>query len=414
MPKVAKPLTAVEVSRLREPGFHFVGTVPGLALQVTDGGARSWVLRVMVGTRRRDMGLGAYPAVTLADAHRKAREAREAIRTGTDPVAAQQAARSALRAAALGAVTFRQVAEAYMRAHRASWKSAKHAGQWAATLEQYAYPVLGDMLVRDVEKPHVMAVLEPIWLKRNETASRLRSRLELVLSYAMQAGHRPEGLNPARWRGGLDKLLARPAKVQKVEHHAALPIAEMGAFMARLRKQDGMAALVLQFVILTACRSGEARGATWSEIDLDEALWSLPGERMKAGRPHRVPLSPAAVELLRTVPRFTGVDLVFPAPRGGPLSDMALSALMRRMAVPATPHGARSTFRDWAGERTTFPREVAEAALAHAVGDDTERAYARSDLLERRRQLMVAWAEFLGREERPATVIDLPVRAAAA
>ena len=307
-----------------------------------------------------------------------------------------------------------QLTEAYMRAHRASWKSAKHAAQWAATLEQYAYPVLGDMLVRDVEKPHVMAVLEPIWLDRNETASRLRSRLELVLSYAMQAGHRPEGLNPARWRGGLDKLLARPAKVQKVEHHAALPIAEMGAFMARLRKQDGMAALVLQFVILTACRSGEARGATWSEIDLDAALWSLPGERMKAGRPHRVPLSPAAVELLRTVPRFTGVDLVFPAPRGGSLSDMALSALMRRMAVPATPHGFRSTFRDWAGERTSIPREVAEAALAHAVGDDTERAYARGDLLERRRQLMVAWAEFLDREERPATVIDLPVRAAAA
>lgn len=414
MPKVAKPLTAVEVSRLKEPGLYFVGTVAGLAMRVTDGGARSWVLRIVVGNRRRDMGLGAYPAVTLADAHRKAREARESIRGGIDPIAAQQALRSALRAAAAGALTFRQAAEGYMRAHRAGWKNAKHAAQWTATLERYVYPVFGDVLVREIEKSHVMAVLEPLWLKRNETASRLRGRIELVLSYAMQAGYRPEGLNPARWRGGLDQLLAKPSKVQKVEHHAALPIAEVGSFMARLRQQEGMGALAVQFVVLTACRSGEARGASWDEVDLEAAVWSVPASRMKGGRPHRVPLSLSAVELLRSLPRFTDTNLIFPSARGSQLSDMTLTAVLRRMAVPATVHGFRSTFRDWATDWAGQPRELAEAALAHVVGDETERAYARGDMFDRRRHLMMAWAEFLDREERPAKVIGMPLRAAMA
>ena len=259
-----------------------------------------------------------------------------------------------------------------------------------------------------------MAVLEPLWLKRNETASRLRGRIELVLSYAMQAGYRPEGLNPARWRGGLDQLLAKPSKVQKVEHHAALPIAEVGSFMARLRQQEGMGALAVQFVVLTACRSGEARGASWDEVDLEAAVWSVPASRMKGGRPHRVPLSLSAVELLRSLPRFTDTNLIFPSARGSQLSDMTLTAVLRRMAVPATVHGFRSTFRDWATDWAGQPRELAEAALAHVVGDETERAYARGDMFDRRRHLMMAWAEFLDREERPAKVIGMPLRAAMA
>lgn len=405
MPKLAKELQALTVSKLTMPGLHFVGGVQGLALQVT-GGSRSWLLRANIGGKRRDMGLGPYPEVTLAQARDKAREARELIRQGVDPIARQQAAQSALRAAVAEALTFKECAEKYIKAHRAGWKDAKHAQQWENTLAQHAYPSMGGVLVRDVKLPQVLAVLEPLWTTTNETAVRLRGRIELVLDWATARGLR-EGPNPARWRGHLDKLLPKPSKANNREHHTALPVAEVGAFMVRLRAAEGMGARALEFAILTAARSGEVRGATWAEMDLAAKVWTVPADRMKAGKEHRVPLSTEALALLGELPRGKPDEPVFKAPRGGVLSDMTLSAVLRRMDVQAVPHGFRSTFRDWAAERTSYPRDAAEMALAHAIGDKVEAAYRRGDLFEKRRLMMAEWAQFLARVERPAQVIDL-------
>jgi integrase len=391
---------------LEVPGLHFVGVVPGLALQITAAGARSWTLRVVVGGKRRDMGLGNYPSVTLAMAHAKARDARELIRQGIDPIQRQQAAQSALRAAMAEALTFKECAEAYIKAHREGWKNAKHRQQWANSLAQHAYPVLGELMVRDVKLPQVLAVLEPIWITTNETAVRLRGRIETVLDWATARGLR-DGLNPARWRGHLDKLLPKPSKVNNAEHHAALPVGDVGAFMVRLREAHGIGARALELAILTAARSGEVRGATWTEIDTEAKTWIIPGARMKAGKEHRVPLTAEALELLKALPRMPGTDLVFPAPRGGQLSDMTLTAVLRRLDVPAVPHGFRSTFRDWASERTNYPRDAAEMALAHAIGDKVEAAYRRGDLFEKRRLMMADWAKFLTRVEKRGEVLDL-------
>lgn len=406
MPKLAKEMAALTVARLATPGLHFVGVVPGLGLQVTAAGARSWTLRVVIGGKRRDMGLGGYPEVTLAHAREKARGARELIRQGIDPIAQQQAAASALRASMAEALTFKECAAAYIKAHAAGWKNAKHKQQWENTLDQHAYPVIGELLVRDVKLPQVLAVLEPIWTTTNETAVRLRGRIEAVLDWATARGLR-DGLNPARWRGHLDKLLVKPSKVAAVEHHPALPVGEVGAFMVRLREAQGMGARALELAILTATRSGEVRGATWGEIDTKAKVWTIPAERMKAGKEHRVPLSVEALALLAAVPKMTGSDIVFPAPRGGALSDMTLSAVLRRMDVPAVPHGFRSTFRDWASERTNYPREVAEMALAHAIGDKVEAAYRRGDLFQKRALMMADWAKFLAASESKAAVVQL-------
>jgi integrase len=403
MPKLAKELQALTVSSLTEQGFHFVGGVQGLALQ-NIGGSRAWVLRATIAGKRRDMGLGPYPEVTLAKARDKAREARELIRQGVDPIQRQQAAQSAMRAAAAEALTFKDCAEKYIKTHRAGWKSAKHAQQWENTLTQHAYPVLGAVFVRDVKLPQVLAVLEPIWTTTNETAVRLRGRIELVLDWATARGLR-EGTNPARWRGHLDKLLPKPSKVNNAEHHAALPVGGMSAFMVRLRAAEGMGARALEFVILTAARSGEVRGATWGEMDLAEKVWTVPGARMKAGKEHRAPLSDAALALLAAMPQGKPDELVFKAPRGGALSDMTLTAVLRRMDVAAVPHGFRSTFRDWASERSNYPRDVAEMALAHAIGDKVEAAYRRGDLFEKRRLMMADWAQFLARVEQPGQVL---------
>ena len=266
--------------------------------------------------------------------------------------------------------------------------------------------MIGSLLVRDVQKEHVLTILRPIWNTKNETAARVRGRIEKVLSYSIQAGYRPEGLNPARWKDNLDLLLGARGKVTKRAHHAALPVDDVGTFMERLREAEGTAATALEFTILTAARSGEVRGAIWSEIDLDGATWTIPAARMKAGREHRVPLSPAAVKLLESLPRGNKADLVFPAPRGSMLSDMSLTAVLRRMEVPAVPHGFRSTFRDWASERTNYPNEVCEMALAHAIGDKVEAAYRRGDLFEKRRHMMNDWAAYCAKVQTPAKVID--------
>jgi integrase len=274
-----------------------------------------------------------------------------------------------------------------------SWKNKKHGAQWTSTLETYAAPIVGRLLVRDVTTAHVIRVLEPIWLTKTETATRVRSRMELVLDFAAARGQR-EGLNPARWRGNLDAALPKPSKVAKVQHHAALDIRQMGAFMARLNTQPGNGARALEFAVLTAARSGEVRGAKWMEIDLPNALWTIPAERMKSGREHRVPLSQPAVRLLRGLPKGEKDDLVFPGV-DGQLSDMTLTAVLRRMKVDATVHGFRSTFRDWISEYTAHGTEVAEMALSHAVGDKVEAAYRRGDLFEKRVVLMSEWGAFL-------------------
>jgi integrase len=411
MPKLAKELGPLAVSRLTDPGLHFVGGVQGLALQVGSGASRSWVLRIVIGGKRREMGLGPYPEVTLAAARDRARQARDLVRQGIDPIERQQAAQSALRAAAAAVVNFREASERYIAAHEAGWKNAKHAQQWRNTLEQHAHPVLGSLHVRDIGTPQVLRVLEPIWVSTNETASRLRGRIEQVLDWATARGLR-EGENPARWRGHLDKLLARPSKVNKRTHHPAVPVAEMGSFMERLRAAEGTGARALEFLIYTAARSGEVRGATWGEIDMAGKVFTVPGDRMKAGKEHRVPLSPPAMALLKALPKGKAEDLVFPAPRGGVLSDMTLTAVMRRLKVSAVPHGFRSTFRDWAAERTNYPREVAEMALAHAIGDKVEAAYRRGDLFERRRRMMADWAAFLSRPDGAARVAQLASKTA--
>lgn len=382
MPKIAKELSALQVSRLLEAGHHAVGGVTGLYLYVTATGARSWVLRIEVGKKRKHMGLGGFPSVTLAMAREQARMARSEFRAGLDPIAARRKAVSKRLAEQLNAVTFESAAKAYIDAHGDTWKNPKHRAQWSATLATYAFPVIGNLQTAHVTQAHVLAVLEPIWKTKNETAARLRGRIEAVLDWATVRGYR-EGENPARWKGRLDKLLPAPAKIQKTVHRKALPIDAVPQFMRDLRDKEGVTARALEFVVLTAARSGEVRGATWGEIDLDAAVWVVPGDRMKAGREHRVPLCTQAVELLKKMPRFVGNEHVFPSPRGKVLSDMALLAVMRRMEVDAVPHGFRSTFRDWVGERTDYPRELAEQALAHTLENKVEAAYRRGDALEK-------------------------------
>lgn len=393
MPKKAKELSALEVRNLSEPGTHFVGGVAGLVLKVKDTGAKSWVLRAIVGSKRRDYGLGGFPDVTLAAAREAARAARAKIKSGIDPIDEARQARSALKATQAAAITFQKAAEAYISAHKDGWRNEKHTKQWTTTLTTYAYPAIGNLLVQDIGLPQVLAVLEPIWKTKTETASRLRGRIEQVLDWATARGYR-NGLNPARWRGHLDKLLPKPSKVARVEHHDALPVSEVATFMAALRKQEGIGAKALELVILTAARSGEVRGARWSEVDLDNGLWVVPGHRMKAGKEHRVPLSDAAVDLLKSIPRHAETDLIFVGAKGGQLSDMTLSALIRRMKAPCVPHGFRSTFRDWAAECTNYPSEMAEMALAHTINDKVEAAYRRGDLFEKRRKMMADWASF--------------------
>ena len=405
MARKAKELSALEVNRLTTPGLHFVGGVAGLTLQVMPSGARSWILRVMIGGKRREMGLGGFPDVTLVGAKEAARSARLKIKDGIDPVEEAKAKRSALSASRAASMTFSEAATAYIAVMEVEWSNPKHTSQWRNTLETYANPVIGNIFVREVEQSHVMRVLEPIWLTKTETATRLRGRIENVLDWARVRGYR-SGENPARWRGHLDMLLPTPGKVQKIEHHPALPFIELGAFMVKLRQQEGMGARALEFAILTAARSGEVRGATWSEVNLDESTWTIPAERMKAKREHRVALNDDALALLKPLPRSG--DLVFPNSKGDKLSDMTLTAVLRRMERgDITAHGFRSTFRDWCSERTNYPRDVAEMALAHAIGDKVEAAYRRGDLFDKRRLMMRDWGKFSAKVQTPADVVSI-------
>lgn len=413
MPKKAKELSAIEVKSLTDVGLHFVGGVAGLGLQVQATGGRSWILRVKVGSKRRDMGLGGFPDVPLAEARAAARAARATIKAGTDPIEDARAKRSALKASQAAALTFEQCAVEYIKAQRSGWKNDKHAQQWENTLSTYAYPHLGSILVKDIGLPNVLAVLKPIWETKTETASRLRGRLESVMDWATAHGYR-EGLNPARWRGHLDKILPKRSKVAVVEHREALAASEMGAFMVKLRSMDGIGPKALEFAILTAARSGEVRGATWDEFDLNAKMWTIPGTRMKAGKEHRVPLSDEALAIVEARPRVVGSPYVFAAIRGGQLSDMTLSAVTRRMGAACVPHGFRSSFRDWVSERTSYPGDMAEMALAHAISDKVEAAYRRGDMIDKRRQMMSDWAKFCAMVETKGDVIPMTKRKPAA
>ena len=393
MPKIAKQLSDRAVAALKTEGRHAVGGVAGLHLRVS-GERRGWVLRVKVGDSRKDIGLGAYPSVTLAQARERAWKIHEGIREGHDPVAPRKQQLQAQIALAATERTFRWCTEEFLKAKSTEWKNAKHRQQWENTLETYAMPHLAKLPVSLIDLPHVLACLEPIWSSKNETASRLRGRVESILDWAAVRKYR-SGDNPARWKGHLDKVLAAPSKIQKVEHHRALPVDEMPQFVGQLQTRTGIAARALEFVILTAARSGEVRGASWSEIDLKTAIWTVPAERMKAGVEHRVPLSSAALRLLKSLPQIAGTQLLFPGTKGQPLSDMSMTAVMRRMNADAVPHGFRSTFRDWVGEKTHFPREIAEQALAHVLESKVEAAYRRGDALEKRRQMMQEWARFI-------------------
>jgi integrase len=421
MPKKAAGLTAAKV-RTAKPGRYVDGD--GLMLFVRSPDARFWLLRYSHGGKRREAGLGrageGLNDVTLAEARQKAADMRRMVKAGIDPLVYREAEAARQKAvaqqAAAQGVTFRAVADLYMGAHDAGWRNPKHRDQWRNTLATYAFPHFGDLPAGDVGTGHVMAALEPIWTAKPETATRVRGRIESVLDYATARGWR-SGENPARWRGHLANLLPARGKVARVEHHAALPWREVGTFMAALgeREADSVAALALRFAILTAARSGEVMGAHWAEIDLGEAVWTVPAERMKAGREHRVPLTAAALAVLRQAAALrtskAADAFVFPGQRPGKgLSVMALAMTLRRMdRGDLTVHGFRSTFRDWCAEATNFDRDTAEAALAHTLRNKVEAAYRRGDLFDKRRRLMDAWATFCAAPAVPAAEIT-PIR----
>lgn len=393
--KLSNALTAQTVKNAG-PGRHVDGG--GLQLLVKPSGARSWVFRYMLAGKSREIGLGpasGLGATSLADARDLAAALRLKVKVGIDPLAEREReaaeALAAAQAAKVAGVTFKAAAESYIAANEASWRNDKHRSQWRNTLSAYVYPVIGDLPVAEIDTPHVLEILEPIWREKAETASRLRGRIEAVLDSAKARGYR-QGENPARWRGHLAQILPKRAKLSR-GHHKALPYEALPAFMADLRARQANAALALEFTILTAARTGEVIGATWAEIDLTKAVWTVPAERMKAGKEHRVPLSPRAVEIL-TEARALGTETVFSGAAGGPLSGMAMAMLLRRMGLEVTVHGFRSAFRDWAAERTGYSHEVAEMALAHTIGNAVERAYRRGDLFEKRRRLMDDWAAY--------------------
>jgi integrase len=395
-------LTAKEVEKKTTPGLH--GDGAGLTLQITKTGVKSWLFRYMIDGKAYGMGLGPVHTITLAQARQRATDARRLVLDGINPLEAKRKRQLDTLLAQARSMTFDQCASAYIEAHLASWKNAKHGQQWENTLAAYASPVIGSLPVASVDTALVMTILSPIWSEKTETASRLRGRIESVLDWATTSGYR-EGVNPARWKGHLENLLASISKAQRTKNHPSLPWQQVCAFMAELRGRKGIAARSVEFAILCAARSGEVRGMAWAEVDGE--VWTIPASRMKAKREHQVPLSSAALTLLNSMPRMG--DLVFPGTKGQPLSDMSLTAVLRRMnsdtrvwkdkdSRAITVHGFRSSFRMWAAESTNYPREVAEHALAHQLPDVVERAYQRGTQFAKRGALMDEWARFCATE----------------
>jgi integrase len=407
MARQYRRLTVARLGKLKStPGKHADGD--GLYLTVTRKGAASWSFRYMRGGGAHWHGLGPLRDLTLAQARDAAQRCRQLLREGLDPIEERRAKRLTQAVDAARSLTFRECAEAYVKAHEAGWRNAEHRRHWWVTLETYVNPTIGALPVNTIDTAIVMKCLEPIWLEKTETASRTRGRIEAVLGWATSRGFR-SGDNPARWKGHLENLLPARSKVRNIAHHAALPYSEIGDFIGELRDQEGVAARALEFLILTVARRGEVVGAKWSEIDLDKRLWTVPAGRTKRNREHRVPLSGQAVEILEEMQKLRDGEFVFTGIHPvRPLGDEALPKALQRVGrTNVTVHGFRSCFRDWAAELTNFPREVAEMALAHAVSDKTEAAYRRGDLFEKRRQLAEAWAKFCAAPRAAGAVLPL-------
>lgn len=427
MPKVAKELSALDVKRLSEPGVHFVGGCAGLMLQIAPAGSKSWILRIRIDGKRKHIGLGSFPTVSLAEARTEGRTLLGKARTGLNPIEQRKAERSQRQAKAAKLTTFRQCADSYLKRHSQAFTNEKHRKQWASTLEAYVFPFIGNVVVSDLDKSHILKVLlQPVkdksgkvegefWNVRTETAKRVQGRIKSIIDFAIVAEYRSTA-NPATWAGYLDTQLPSAAKIKKVKHQPALPYSKAGDFMAKLRANNCISARALEFLILTGVRSGSVRLATWDEIDFTSKVWVIPAEHTKTKREHRVPLAPQAIKLLKSLPKFVGSSYIFPSPRGNVLSDMALSQLMRGMSErgeltdEAVPHGFRSTFRDWAAEQTNYPDEIRKAASGHTVGDAVHAAYQRTDLLEKRRKLMNEWAAYLDKPSVASSSKVAPIR----
>lgn len=419
MPKKSKELSALGVAKIKATGRHSVGGVDGLCLNV-EGNSRVWILRAVVGKRldkdgmlkphRRDIGIGPYPEVSLAEARAKATELRLQIRSGIDPIAHKQEQFEKQRTQQLKNKTFRECAKVVIANKTRELKNEKHIGQWSSTLETYIYPTIGNLSIGTITKVDIAEALKPIWIEKNETAKRIRGRIETIFDYAKAMGYF-EGDNPAEWKGNLEPILGNLK--QESRPHPSLPYEQVSEFIQHLRQKKGISPKALEFAILTACRSGEIFGAKWQEIDFKNKVWVIPKERMKAEKEHRVPLSKEAINLLESIQAYTQLqDFIFPAPRNGQmLSDMSLTTLIKRMHGQKlkenglgyidpkqnrviTTHGFRSTFRDWSADKTDYPREVCEHVLAHKLPDEVEAAYLRGAYLEKRKSLMTDWAKF--------------------
>jgi integrase len=407
MARTLNRLSAVKVEKAKDPGMYCDGG--GLYLRIAEGGSKQWIYRYVTNGRPRDMGIGPVRVLTLAEAREKAREASKLRLEGNDPIAAKHAQRAAAAVAAASAMTFRQCAEGFIKDNEASWTNHKHRLEWERSLARYTFPVLGNLPVAAIDTPLVLKVIKPLWERVPETASRVRGRIENVLGWAT-VHHYRSGDNPARWQGHLEHALPT---VVKGAHHAAMRYAEVPAFMAKLRQDTSIPARCLEFIVLTAARLGEAQKATWDEIDLDNRLWTVPASRMKGGKEHRVPLPAAAIAVLEDMQTIRHSDYVFPGAYHGKAigKNMPLRVLNGLAGNGETVHGFRSSFRDWAAERTSFPREVAEMALAHAIPDAVEAAYRRGDLFDKRRKLMAAWAAHCDKIEADAGKVVALARA---
>lgn len=404
MGKLSK-LTALAVQRLNKKGRYADGG--GLYLQVSSSGTKSWLFRYMLDGRSHEMGLGPLDLVPLAEARERSYSCRKLLLDGKDPMAVRESERQARRLETAKTMTFRECAIAYIDAHAGEWRNDKHISQWRNTLETYAHPIVGDLSVQSIDQDLVLKVLQPIWTTRTETASRLRGRIESILDWASVRKLR-QGDNPARWRGHLDKLLPRPSKIAPHKHHPALPIDDTSDFIRKIQKMETVGARALEFLILTVVRTGGILGARWDEINWKDAIWTVPGERMKGGQIHRVPLTARMMEILHEMNASKRGELIFPGrKKGKPLSNMALVEIMRGLKRSEVPHGFRSTFKDWAAERTNFPNEVTEMALAHTISNKVEAAYRRGDLFLKRRKLMEAWTQFCQTVPQEAPVVKL-------
>jgi integrase len=398
-------LTARKVDRTREPGRYRCGLVKGLYLQISDSGAKSWILRYERHNKERMMGLGSASEFSLKEARERARAARQLLADGVDPLVAKQANKAAAKLAEARKLTFKEAAERFFNQHESKWRSAKHRDAFLGSLVTFAFPTLGNMDVAIIDTPDVLRAIEPIWTTKSVTADRTRNRIEQVMDWCVVRGHRPPGTNPAKWKGHLDQVLPAPHKVAPIEHHASMDYRQLPAFMAELRRQDTLAARALEFLIHTAARTSEVLGATWDEIDFGAKTWTVPASRMKGNREHRVPLSPQCIDLLKKLPREqSGNPFVFIGHRPGTgLSKMAMGYVMQALgqAGVVTIHGFRSSFSNFSHERTTHNGHTIEISLAHHIGNMVERAYRRTDMIAKRRQLAEQWSRFLASPPAP-------------